>query len=86
MSDRYYGLYRGVVESNDDPLGLMRISVTVSAVFDREQFWALPCVPPDSTVIPKAGSTVWIQFEQGDLDYPVWMGTLGQPQSGRRPK
>jgi uncharacterized protein involved in type VI secretion and phage assembly len=41
--------------------------------------WAMPCVPvaginTGMLSIPLIGAGVWIEFEQGDPDYPVWVG------------
>ena len=41
--------------------------------------WALPCVPiagkQDGVyMVPQIGAGVWIEFEQGDPDYPIWVG------------
>ena len=41
--------------------------------------WCLPCVPyagPDVGFffIPEAGAAVWIEFEGGDVSYPIWSG------------
>ncbi len=41
--------------------------------------WALPCVPAAGIqsgvfVVPPIGSQVWVEFEQGDPDYPIWTG------------
>lgn len=39
----------------------------------------MPCVPfagiqAGFFVVPPLGSGVWIEFEQGDPDYPIWTG------------
>jgi len=41
--------------------------------------WAMPCVPfagiqSGHFVVPAIGSGVWIEFEHGDADYPIWTG------------
>jgi len=41
--------------------------------------FAMPCVPlagkqMGSYMVPQIGSGVWIEFEQGDPDYPIWTG------------
>ena len=46
---------------------------------DNTSSWALPCVPyaGDNVglfLIPPSGTQVWVEFEQGDLDYPIWSG------------
>jgi len=78
--DKYYGKYRGTVLVNVDPMQMGRIQVTVpdvSAVLPSS--WAMPCVPlagkqMGSYFVPQIGSGVWVEFEQGDPDYPIWTG------------
>jgi uncharacterized protein involved in type VI secretion and phage assembly len=83
MSDecpRFYGKYRGIVSDNKDPNGLGRIKATVQDVFgDKESGWAMPCLPYAGKgvglyLIPPEKAFVWIEFEHGDPDYPVWSG------------
>jgi len=77
---KYYGKYRGTVLQNVDPLQMGRIQVIVpdvSAVLPSS--WAMPCVPiagkqMGSYFVPQIGSGVWVEFEQGDPDYPIWTG------------
>ncbi len=74
-SVNHYGVYRGIVVSNSDPLLLMRVQVQVAAVLGDDVVWALPCVPVGSSSLPDPGTLVWIMFEGGDAQSPVWMGT-----------
>ena len=76
---KYYGKYRGVVTDNLDPLKLGRVVAGCPAISDSLLTWALPCVPwagPQTGmfVVPPIGAGVWIEFEQGDIDYPIWSG------------
>ena len=77
---RYYGKYRGTVMSNIDPERRGRILATVSDVQGLIPLsWAMPCLPfagiqEGALVLPQIGSGVWIEFEQGNPDYPVWVG------------
>ena len=79
-SARYYGKYRGTVLVNIDPLQIGRIMAQVPDVFgETPTSWAMPCVPAAGIqagcfVVPPIGSQVWIEFEQGDPDYPIWTG------------
>lgn len=77
---RYYGIYRGTVVLNIDPMQMGRISVIVPDVGSvTPSTWAMPSVPIAGKqsgvfVMPQIGSGVWVQFEGGDPDYPVWTG------------
>jgi uncharacterized protein involved in type VI secretion and phage assembly len=76
----FNGKFRGVVDDNRDPLFLGRIRAKVQDVFgDRVSGWALPSVPYAGSgvglfLIPPTGASVWIEFEHGDPDYPIWSG------------
>ena len=76
----FYGKYRGVVTDNQDPSGLGRVRVKVQDVLgDRESGWAMPSVPYAGKgvglfLIPPKNASVWIEFEHGDPDYPIWTG------------
>jgi hypothetical protein len=76
----YYGKYRGKVESNLDPLQIGRVQVSVPAVLGEGRLsWAMPCMPFASNgsgvyVVPKKDSLVWVEFEGGDPDYPIYSG------------
>lgn len=78
--DSYYGKYRGIVADNQDPLMTGRIRATVPDVLGSQQSgWALPCAPfggPQTGffAIPVVGAGVWMEFEHGDPEYPVWSG------------
>jgi uncharacterized protein involved in type VI secretion and phage assembly len=77
---KFYGKYRGTVLDNVDPLQTARLLVQVADVSGvLPSTWALPCLPfagPESGLyaVPSIGSIVWVEFEQGDPDYPVWSG------------
>ncbi len=77
---RYYGKYRGTVTNNVDPMQKGRVQVMVPDVSNVAlSSWAMPCVPISGLqsgifTVPAAGSGVWIEFEQGDPDYPIWVG------------
>ncbi|WP_113718513.1 phage baseplate assembly protein V [Arthrobacter dokdonensis] len=80
MSGDYFGKFRGTVVQNVDPQQMGRIQAIVpSATNVIPTTWAMPCVPFTGTqsgvfVVPAIGSAVWIEYEQGDLDYPIWTG------------
>lgn len=77
ITEPFYGLYRGIVLSNVDPEALGRITATVPQVFGDNETpsnWAWPCVPPGSSTLPSPNTGVWIAFEGGDVDHPIWLG------------
>jgi uncharacterized protein involved in type VI secretion and phage assembly len=80
MSETFYGKYRGVVTDNKDPLMTGRVKARVPDVMgEKETGWAMPCAPFGGSgvgffALPTVGAGVWIEFEHGDLDYPVWSG------------
>jgi uncharacterized protein involved in type VI secretion and phage assembly len=80
MNAPFYGKYRGVVTDTKDPLMLGRIKARVPAVTgDGTTGWALPSFPAGGSgmgifALPKENAPVWIEFEGGDPDYPIWTG------------
>ena len=81
MSDKkFFGKYRGTVSDINDLMMLGRIKAKVPDVLgDQESSWAMPCAPfgGSSTgffALPTVNAGVWIEFEQGDSDYPIWTG------------
>ena len=77
---QFHGKFRGTVLNNIDPMQIGRIMVTVPDVLGvTPTSWAMPCVPiagkqMGTYVIPQIGAGVWIEFEQGNPDYPIWVG------------
>ncbi|MFQ5603169.1 MAG: phage baseplate assembly protein V [bacterium] len=82
MSDnnKFFGKYRGLVLNNIDPLRQGRLLVQVPDVEGLiPSTWAMPCLPfagmqSGMYVVPNIGSGVWVEYEQGDPDYPIWSG------------
>lgn len=75
----YFGKYRGKVVDNIDPLMLGRLTVIVPAVSELPISWAMPCVPYAGRnvgffALPPIAANVWIEFEAGDPNYPIWTG------------
>jgi uncharacterized protein involved in type VI secretion and phage assembly len=77
---RYYGKYRGTVAQNVDPMFRGRIQCLVPDVFGvTPTGWAMPCFPfagpqMGAVAIPTIGAGVWVEFEQGDPEKPIWAG------------
>jgi uncharacterized protein involved in type VI secretion and phage assembly len=76
----FVGKFRGTVINNIDPKQLGRIQVMVSDVSNvMLSSWAMPCVPVAGLqmgqfTVPPIGAGVWVEFERGDPDYPIWVG------------
>lgn len=87
MSERptFYGKYQGVVVNVIDPERRGRILAQVPAVYkDGVSGWAEPCLPlvgigTGFLALPQLGSKVWIEFEQGDPERPIWCGGFWAP-------
>jgi len=76
----FYGKYRGIVSDNRDPLNMGRIRARIPDVLgENECGWALPSLPYAGNgvglfLLPPLNSSVWMEFEQGNPDYPIWTG------------
>lgn len=90
---RYWGMYYGLVEDNQDPLKLGRLKVRCPIYHDGVTMrtedipWANYVAPYGGEqdvgfyFIPRVGSQVVIAFNDGHPWYPMWMGTVwGQPE------
>jgi hypothetical protein len=83
LEPKFYGKYRGTVINNVDPDMMGRLLVEVPDVLSlAPASWAVPCVPlagptgPPMGIylVPPIGAGVWVEFEQGDPDHPIWVG------------
>ena len=87
---RFYGKYRGIVIDNEDPERMGRIRASVPEVYgEADSPWALPCAPFSGDdvgqfTLPDVDAGVWIEFEAGDANLPVWTG--GWWRHGRVPQ
>jgi len=87
---RFYGKYRGFVVDNADSEQLGRLKLQVPSVLGEEVVtgWALPCLPYGGGAnqgflfIPEVGAGVWVEFEEGDLEFPIWVGTFWSKPGG----
>lgn len=78
VRNRFYGKYRGTVTDID--ADTLRIKAKVPAVLGEQKTgWCMPCVPYAGpgvgfAFLPEEGAGVWIEFEGGDVSYPIWVG------------
>ena len=85
--NQFYGKYRGEVANNIDPLQLGRIQIVVPTVLGSSRLsWAMPCVPYAGPgvgffAIPPVGARIWVEFENGDQDLPIWVGCFWDQSS-----
>lgn len=85
---KLYGKFKAVVKDVDDPLKMGRVRLFVEDVMagpesDPEQWldWAEANVQPapddaglGGVDVPPLGAYLWVTFEQGDVDYPIFEG------------
>lgn len=80
LGTTFYGKYRGLVTDVADPENRCRIKASVPALLDdKTTGWAMPVLPfagdgHGMVMLPAVGSGVWIEFEAGRLDSPIWSG------------
>ena len=90
-NNKFYGKYRGIVTDNQDPLMIGRVRAKVPDVMgELESGWAMPCAPFGGNgtgffAIPAKNAGVWIEFECGNPDYPIWSGCWWGTQSEMPP-
>ncbi|SCY82358.1 phage baseplate assembly protein V [Desulfoluna spongiiphila] len=90
IEHHYYGKYRGLVVDNRDPEGLGRLKIRVPSVLgpDTVTGWATACVPFGGDAnrgvffVPEVGAGVWVEFEEGHLEFPIWVGTYWSKPRG----
>ena len=85
---KYYGKYRGTVFNNVDIENTGRIMAIVPDVLGIvPSTWAMPCLPfsgiqSGAWMVPSIGAGVWVEFEGGNLDFPIysgcWFGTAAE--------
>ncbi len=84
---KYFGKYRGTVLNNIDPMRMGRLQVTCSQVYGPGVMaWAMPCVPfagpmEGFYMLPRPTANVWVEFEAGDPDRPIWAGCFWTTQT-----
>ena len=76
---KYYSIYRGYVYDRNDPLNLGRVQLVIPQVTGNApyKYWAMPInvfsgKNYGSQVLPNKGDLVWVQFEGGHPEVPIW--------------
>lgn len=85
LEEKRYGKYRGTVVDNQDPEQRARLKVQIPSVLgEQTSDWALPCTPYGGSqtlgffMVPDVDAQVWVEFEEGDINRPIWVGTFWQ--------
>jgi len=87
---RWFGKYSGTVTDNADDAKLGRIWVKVPSIFgsvhpgqagepgqppdEGPAVRARPCLPFGHFYVPPTGAHVWVEFEGGHVESPIWVG------------
>lgn len=90
MENRFFGKYRGFVVDNEDKENLGRLKLKVPSVLGNDVVtgWAMPCITYGGAAnqgflcIPEREAGVWVEFEEGDLEFPIWVGTFWSKPGG----
>ena len=87
---KFFGKYQGTVINNIDPMQRGRLLVEVPDVLGVvPSSWAEACVPLAGAtgppmgiyLVPPIGAGVWVEFEQGEPERPIWVGCRWGAQS-----
>jgi hypothetical protein len=74
---KLYGKYRAIVLDINDPEMRGRVLVQCPKLSNKSALgWAESCFPPGMFFLPKKSDFVWIEFEEGDIHKPVWVGIM----------
>lgn len=76
---KFYSIYRAFVVSNQDPKNLQRLKLIIPDL-TGELIYDYWCPPRGvyfgkgygTQVLPQKGDLVWLEFEQGNPECPVW--------------
>jgi hypothetical protein len=80
MTHSYAGKYRAIVIDNFDPEQRGRLKVRIPDIAPEYDVWAVASWPagqaPEEHHLPEVSTEVWVEFEHGDVNYPIWDGVL----------
>jgi hypothetical protein len=87
---RFHGKYSAFVADNADPENRGRLRLRIPSVLGSDVIsgWAMPCAPFGGAsgqgffFIPDKDAGVWVEFESGILDFPIWVGTFWSKPGG----
>jgi hypothetical protein len=73
-----YGKYRATVVDAADPMsnGRLQVDVPSAGVSGSWAEASLPPIPASLVQLPPSGATIWVEFEEGDVNKPLWTGVL----------
>lgn len=76
---KYYSKYRAFVYDVEDPENLQRIKLIIPQISGDQayNYWAFPTgvfagEGYGSQILPKKGDVVWVEFEGGSPEVPIW--------------
>ena len=77
-------LERAVVHDTRDPQKKGRLRVRIPNKTGQEVTgWIWPVVTSGFLVLPSPGDQVWVTYESGDEDFPVWLGRIAVAKTYR---
>lgn len=86
---KFFGKFRALVKLNNDPLGKYRVRVICETIYGPDLSpWCSPCFPFGYTGVIPINTLVWLEFEEGVVEYPIVVGVFaeharrGQAQDG----
>ena len=87
MKTEWFGKYRAIVADVNDPERRGRIRVRCPKVLgDYISAWCEPCIPyatdfAGDFYVPPVNEAIWVEFEEGDPNKPIWNGGWYRPNS-----
>ena len=81
MVSGYGGTYRATVVDDADPVQQDRLLVLVPDVYGDTSIWASALMT--GAQLPAVGNLVWVSFEHGDSDSPIWEADTGSQDDGQ---